>query len=405
VLHLHPPDCVNLAEDRIECPVCGGAGVLARVLDENVDLACENCDGKGTLIRPTGRQHLSHSSLGMQLACQRRYQHAYVDRLEPIRRKSSLSLGSAFAKAVELREPAGRRGHACSKPTSRWSRRTSTASSSTWPSSRARRRPTCRGTTSTALTFSTATSWPSSSAAGQERDRGRVPRAPALALHRGLLQHLRPLRPRRRRRRPRRLPGAHRGQAGRPDRRGVGQEDPRRPPAVPRRLRLWRITGKPVRKVRKRFTKKPQIRQRKGESVTEFCERIRADYRERPDFYMHEETTFRDADDMLDVERSLWDWAEQRRAAAAPWLLAHEHRPLPRLRRLRLPRHLLRRRAGPLPAQAGEGDDVLARCPIAPGSLLTDAAAHGRSMTPERRRPAALPGWIRRCDHAVRRYP
>jgi hypothetical protein len=102
VLHLHPPDCVNLAEDRIECPVCGGAGVLARVLDENVDLACENCDGKGTLIRPTGRQHLSHSSLGMQLACQRRYQHAYVDRLEPIRRKSSLSLGSAFAKAVEL---------------------------------------------------------------------------------------------------------------------------------------------------------------------------------------------------------------------------------------------------------------------------------------------------------------
>jgi hypothetical protein len=78
---------------------------------------------------------------------------------------------------------------------------------------------------------------------------------------------------------------------------------------------LWRITGKPVRKVRKRFTKKPQIRQRKGESVAEFCERIRADYRERPDFYMHEETTFRDADDMLDVERSLWDWAEQRRAA------------------------------------------------------------------------------------------
>jgi hypothetical protein len=70
-----------------------------------------------------------------------------------------------------------------------------------------------------------------------------------------------------------------------------------------------------VRKVRKRFTKKPQIRQRKGESVAEFCERIRADYRERPDFYMHEETTFRDADDMLDVERSLWDWAEQRRAA------------------------------------------------------------------------------------------
>jgi hypothetical protein len=101
---LHPPDCVNLAEDRIECPVCCGAACFSRAATA-VDRDCENCDGKGTLIRPTGRQHLSHSSLGMQLACQRRYQHAYVDRLEPIRRKSSLSLGSAFAKAVELRDP------------------------------------------------------------------------------------------------------------------------------------------------------------------------------------------------------------------------------------------------------------------------------------------------------------
>jgi hypothetical protein len=133
---------------------------------------------------------------------------------------------------------------------------------------------------------------------------------------------------------------------------------------------LWRVTGKPVRKVRKRFTKKPQIRQRKGESVAEFCERIRADYRERPDFYMHEETTFRDADDMLDVERSLWDWAEQRRAAARRgfWPMntdrCHDYGGCDFLDKC------FRRRAGPLPAQAGESDVV---------SVICDAAilAHG----------------------------
>jgi hypothetical protein len=312
VLHLHPPDRVNLAEDRIECPVCEGTGFTNWEGDGADSPPCENCDGKGTLIRPTGRQHLSHSSLGMQLACQRRYQHAYVDRLEPIRRKSSLSLGSAFAKAVELRQPAAGAELADGRDEP------------------LEQEEIDRLTVDMAIVESAAAAYLSryywddvvygAHPAGRDKNarvteveylvRLRSPytgaysntfdlygRADGVVDH-GLFLEL-------------------------TEDKLVGQID-----AVSvkktrgdRQLSLgayalWRVTGKPVRKVRKRFTKKPQIRQRKGESVAEFCERIRADYRERPDFYMHEETTFRDADDMLDVERSLWDWAEQRRAAA-----------------------------------------------------------------------------------------
>lgn len=293
VAHLHPPDCVNLAEDRIPCPVCRD-GSQVYIVD------CENCDGKGMLIRPTGRQHLSHSSLGMQLACQRRYQHAYVNRLEPIRRKSSLSLGSAFAKAVELRNPtAGAMSLVDGRPAS------------------LDQEDADRLLVDQIIVESAAAAYLS---------RYYFDEAPELTEVEYLVRLRSP------------YTGAYSntfdlyGRADGVTDHGsfleltedklVGQID-----AVSvkktrgdRQLSLgayvlWRITGKPVRKVRKRFTKKPQIRQRKGESVAEFCERIRADYRERPDFYMHEEVTFRDADDMLDVERSLWDWAEQRRAA------------------------------------------------------------------------------------------
>jgi hypothetical protein len=297
---LHPPDRVNFARDRIECSVCGGAGVLARVLDENVDLVCENCDGKGTLIRPTGRQHLSHSSLGMQLACQRRYQHAYVDRLELIRRKSSLSLGSAFAKAVELRDPKagaalleGDREHLDQEDVDRLSVDIAIVESAAAAYlSRYYFDKKLNGVTE--AEYLVCLRSPYTGAYSNTFD--LYGRADGVVDHGAFLELT--------------------------EDKLVGQID-----AVSvkktrgdRQLSLgayalWRITGKPVRKVRKRFTKKPQIRQRKGESVAEFCERIRADYRERPDFYMHEETTFRDADDMLDVERSLWDWAEQRRAA------------------------------------------------------------------------------------------
>jgi hypothetical protein len=297
VAHLHSPDRVNFARDRIACPVCRGVGMLSA---PGCSEACENCDAKGTLIRPTGRQHLSHSSLGMQLACQRRYQHAYVDRLEPIRRKSSLSLGTAFAKAVELRDPKagaalleGDREHLDQEDVDRLSvDQAIVESAAAAYLSRYYFDKKLNGVAE--VEYLVRLRSPYTGAYSNTFDlHGR---ADGVVDHGAFLELT--------------------------EDKLVGQID-----AVSvkktrgdRQLSLgayalWRITGKPVRKVRKRFTKKPQIRQRKGESVAEFCERIRADYRERPDFYMHEETTFRDADDMLDVERSLWDWAEQRRAA------------------------------------------------------------------------------------------
>jgi hypothetical protein len=78
---------------------------------------------------------------------------------------------------------------------------------------------------------------------------------------------------------------------------------------------LWRITGKPVRVIRYRWVKKPSIKQRQSESVEEFIARLTSDYRERPDFYTHEEQTFRSDDDLLLLEAELWEYAEQRRQA------------------------------------------------------------------------------------------
>jgi hypothetical protein len=80
---------------------------------------------------------------------------------------------------------------------------------------------------------------------------------------------------------------------------------------------LWRATGKPVREVSYRHTRKPSIKQRQGETVAEFCERLEADYRnpDRRDFYTNEETLFRSEDDLLRVEAELWAWADKLREA------------------------------------------------------------------------------------------
>lgn len=80
---------------------------------------------------------------------------------------------------------------------------------------------------------------------------------------------------------------------------------------------LWRATGLAVQRVHYRFTKKPSIRQKQNETVSQFCTRLLEDYAnpERQDFYTHEERLFRSQDDLLRIEAELWDWAEQRRNA------------------------------------------------------------------------------------------
>lgn len=78
---------------------------------------------------------------------------------------------------------------------------------------------------------------------------------------------------------------------------------------------IWRATGREVSKVRYRFTRKPSIRQKKGESVGDFCMRVERDYFDRPDFYCEEQVIYRDQSQLARIEAELWEWAEQVRAA------------------------------------------------------------------------------------------
>ena len=82
------------------------------------------------------------------------------------------------------------------------------------------------------------------------------------------------------------------------------------------RYGIWRATGRKVETVRYRWTRKPQIRQKQNETVDEYAERIRADYVERPEFYLHEEEPqFATTGDLLRIEAELWVLAEQVRHA------------------------------------------------------------------------------------------
>lgn len=93
------------------------------------------------------------------------------------------------------------------------------------------------------------------------------------------------------------------------------------------RYGVWRATGRPVTRVWYRWVKKPSIQQRTGrkkdksdaETIDEFVERVEADYEARPDFYAHEEDPkFVTTEDLLRVEADLWEWAEDVRQRMRP---------------------------------------------------------------------------------------
>jgi hypothetical protein len=302
-MKLHPPDLQNLADDRVDCPVCNGTGAVG-LGDGPPDVestdGCDNCEGKGTVIRPTGRKTLSHSSIGTQLACLRRFGYAYEDRLELIARPAALSLGAAFAKAIEHGDPgigmqalAAERevhdqedqdrlakdmavvGGAAKAYLDRYGRDTDPRVSTEYEYLIRLRNPeTGHGSNTFDL-------------------HGR---ADGVIDHGDFLELIED-----------KLVGALTAQMVKRVRldRQVSLES----------YALWRITGKPVRKIRYRHTRKPSIKQRQNESVDDFCQRVLEDYEARPDFYLHEETTYRDADDLLLIERELWSWAKQRREA------------------------------------------------------------------------------------------
>lgn len=262
------------------------------------ELALRPSDGVNLAGQDTGRDHLSHSSIGTLLACLRKYELQRVDRLEPIARREGLDLGRAFQRGIELRDPVA---GAASLRDGRQS-------------------------------FDQA-----------EEDKLRIQEvtvesAVALYLNRyGQPQdEVREFEYRVRLRSPWTgrpsqtfdLLGYADGLIEAPgwleliENKFLSKLDPVTIKRLPldRQIALasygcWRATGKEVRVVHYRLTRRPSIRQRKNESVDEFCERLAADYRERPDFYLEEQTIFRSSDDLLRIEAELWDWAEQLRQA------------------------------------------------------------------------------------------
>lgn len=61
-----------------------------------------------------------------------------------------------------------------------------------------------------------------------------------------------------------------------------------------------------------RVLRKPMIKQRKGESLEQFCQRLETDYIERPDFYFFEGKFYRDEIATKQFERELWAFTKQK---------------------------------------------------------------------------------------------
>ena len=72
---------------------------------------------------------------------------------------------------------------------------------------------------------------------------------------------------------------------------------------------LWAwslLTGAPVRKAVYRVVKKPTIRQKKGESASDYAARVKDDYLNRPEHYFFEELVTRTDEQLAAWERQAW---------------------------------------------------------------------------------------------------
>lgn len=253
----------------------------------------------------TGRDHLSHSSIGVQNSCLQKYDFRYQERLELISRPKPLTLGKAFQRALELEDP-----DAAAAEMRAGARILDQADEDALQIDETVIR------SAAALYLER---WPGGTEEREFQYRVRL-RNPWTGHSSNTFDLL--------------------GYADGIDRSAglslvenkfVGQitaVNVRRLP-LDRQVSLscyglWRATGETVDRVHYRFARKPSIKPRKGrkadgsdaESTAEFCERLAADYVERADdFYLYEETLFRSSDDLARIEAELWEWAEQLRAA------------------------------------------------------------------------------------------
>ena len=251
----------------------------------------------------TGREALSHTRLGVLLSCAQKFKHKYEDRLDPAVKRAPLTMGAAFAHALEVNDPqAGfekvMQDHADAK------------------------------------TLHAGNPW----VVVPDQADAEIAATTVLAASGAYLKHFghadvqREVTIRSRLRNPDTGGVSHTfdvqaridGLVG--DRliedKFVGRVDQvaEQHLALDRQVTLgtylvWRSTGELIREVSYRFTKKPGIKRKQTESHDEYLARIVIDYVERPDFYLHEFTLTRTEADFERLEQELWAWAEQIRQA------------------------------------------------------------------------------------------
>jgi hypothetical protein len=246
----------------------------------------------------TGREHLSASQISTLLACPQKYGFSYDEKLEPIAFRPALSLGKAFQLAIEHGDP---ETGAEAIYTERDPRDQEAANQMEKDAAIVR--------VASRLYLSRYPVTENSQKEYEYRVRLRNPWTGAYSRSFDLLGFADEL-------------AEEDGDLVLIENKFVGQigELSIRKLPLDRQISLaaygiWRATGRPVAKVRYRFTRKPSIRQKKGESVGEFCMRFERDYNERPDFYAEEQVIYRDQAQLLRTEAELWEWAEQVRAA------------------------------------------------------------------------------------------
>jgi hypothetical protein len=274
-LSLRPPDLDNLVDP------------------ENPD---ERPDARSERL---GRAHLSHSKIGTMLACERRYELHYEERLQLIRGRPALDLGRAFHEAIEKGDPEyGAQTYSKDR----------IASSQEEQDKILVNEQIIRSAATLYLT-----KWGTADAPevpyrirlrNPETGRPSVTvdlegRADGVMLHTGEEEPYIELV-------EAKLVGAITNQKVellKLDRQvTLGS------------YALWRVMGVPVRKVRFRWVRKPSIKQKQTETIGQYLERLEADYEERADdFYAHEETVTRAPADYLRIEQELWEWAERLR--------------------------------------------------------------------------------------------
>jgi hypothetical protein len=259
----------------------------------------------------TGREHLSHSALNTLLACEQRYSYERVHRIELVEKPKPLSMGRAFQLAIEHGDPqAG-----------------ATALAEDRIAFSQQDQDTLRIDMAIVMCAATAylERWPNREGGVREFEymvRLRNPHTGRYSNTFDLLGYADEL--------------FDLGDSWElVENKLVGQVAAVAVRKLPldRQLALecygvWRATGKPVSRVQYRFTRKPSIKPKQGESVEQFVRRLQGDYRaRRDDFYLHEEELFRSTDDLVRIEAELWRWAEQLRAARreAVWARNSSH--------------------------------------------------------------------------------